>query len=122
MQSVSLSCAFVLCRLVTEDTTDNLFYIEPTARLEHVFPYLKEDQIVGNTSILSNLRSQSFEQLFESKSYEKLLALDRSSPSPNPTMRLGSKDHSMWKDVFDARSDHEPDESYVENCDDIDEV
>lgn len=82
--------------------------------MEHVFPYLSGDQVEGGT-ILS-LRSKSFEQLFKSQSYERLLALERTCPQ-SPARR-SVREHPIWRDVFDVQSDQ--DESNAEIA--IDEV
>jgi len=81
--------------------------------LEHVFPYLKGDQIIGDSSLLSRQRSQSLEQLFKSKSYEKLVALE--SPGRNSV-----RENVTWEGVRVSYSGSQ--ESHAENCEDIDEV
>mmetsp|Transcript_4735 Transcript_4735/g.9150 ORF Transcript_4735/g.9150 Transcript_4735/m.9150 type:complete len:498 (-) Transcript_4735:137-1630(-) len=89
-------------------------YAKP--RLEHVFPYLKEDQI-GDDSTLSNVKkSRSLELLFKSKSYEKIVQLERSCPSPRENQ---SKD-STWKGIFDTQLGQEG--SSTDNYENIDEV
>ena len=90
------------------------------ASLEHVFPYIKGEQITGDCS-LSNIRSQSFERLFKSKSYERLLILEQRASPGNPRNN-GGRDNSMRNHVFDHPDHHAETDENPELCDDIDEV
>ena len=66
-------------------------YVKPQLAL--IFPYLQGDQI-ENGAIMS-LRSKSFEQMFKSQSYERLVTLERSGPSPSPARHRMKSEKSL---------------------------
>jgi hypothetical protein len=90
-----------------------------TARLEHVFPYLKGEQIKHRAKQLSS-RSLNGDNLFHSQSsqnFERLLARERSFSTPATRKE---EDKRMWNDFFSVAQDQK--ESSVENSDDANEV
>lgn len=89
------------------------------ARLEHVFPYLRGEQIKVRVRQLSS-RSLRGEDLFKSQSsqsFERLVARERSFSSPATRK---AEDKRMWNDFFSVPADNE--ENNVENSDDTNEV
>jgi O-methyltransferase involved in polyketide biosynthesis len=85
------------------------------ARLEHVFPYLRGEQIKVRVRQLSS-RSLRGEDIFKSQSsqsFERLVARERSFSSPATRK---AEDKRMWNDFFSVQ------ENNVENSDDTNEV
>jgi len=94
-------------------------YVKPQLAL--IFPYLQGDQI-ENGAIMS-LRSKSFEQMFKSQSYERLVTLERSGPSPSPA-RHRMKSEKSLNQLFGHVTDTAKGLDDTENAeaDDIDEI
>jgi len=94
-------------------------YVKPQLAL--IFPYLQGDQI-ENGAIMS-LRSKSFEQMFKSQSYERLVTLERSGPSPSPA-RHRMKSEKSLNQLFGHMADTAKGLDDTENieADDIDEI
>ena len=90
-----------------------------TPRLERVFPYLSDD--LENGAIMS-LRSKSFELLFsKSHSYERLVTLERCSPSPGGRRKKVMSIRNLGEVLDAVQPDNE--EHHTENkSDDINEV
>ncbi|KAL3781604.1 hypothetical protein ACHAW5_010534 [Stephanodiscus triporus] len=100
-----------------QNNTPVHLYIKP--RLEHVFPYLRVEQIKVRVRQLSS-RSLRGEDLFKSQSsqsFERLVARERSFSSPATRK---AEDKRMWNDFFSVPADHE--ENNVENSDDTNEI
>jgi len=94
-------------------------YVKP--HLASIFPYLQGDQI-ENGAIMS-LRSKSFEQMFKSQSYERLVTLERSGPSPSPA-RHRMKSEKSLNQLFGHVANPATGLNDAENIDvdDIDEI
>ena len=75
-------------------------YVKP--RLEHVFPYLKGEQIKKRVSQLSSRSLRGADKLFISQSYEKLVARERTNSTP--AVRRAD-DRRLWNDFFSAPED-----------------
>ena len=86
-------------------------YVKP--RLEHVFPYLKGEQIKKRVRQLSSRSVRGADKLFKSQSYERLVARERTNSTP--AVRRAD-DRRLWNDFFSA-----PEEQDCENEDCTDE-